>query len=313
MELSIIITVYNEEDNIQPMIERVSQAMGKTDYELIFVNDGSKDQTVERIKQFATDQVKLVSFLTNRGQSIAMRAGIDYAKGRYLAFLDGDLQNDPDDILPMLKTLKEESLDVVMGYRKDRKDNALIRNFPSKVANGLIQRVTGVKLKDGGCSIRVFKKEYAQGLDLYGELHRFIPVLTVMQGAKVKQVPVRHHERIFGVSKYGLSRIFKVLPDLCFIYFIKKFRLKPMHFFGNWAMSFLLISILALAGSFIQIFTGGTGAFFMLSAVFFVAAILSVFAGLMAEMQMRIYYQSEQHPVYIVKEVFEKESPYGVE
>lgn len=308
MELSIIITVYNEEDNVQPMIERVSQAMGDTDYELIFVNDGSKDKTVERIKQFATERVKLVSFLTNRGQSIAMRAGIDFAKGRYLAFLDGDLQNDPDDILPMLNTLKEESLDVVMGYRKNRKDNALIRNFPSKVANGLIQRVTGVKLKDGGCSIRVFKKEYAQGLDLYGELHRFIPVLTVMQGAKVKQVPVKHHERMFGVSKYGLSRIFKVLPDLCFIYFIKKYRLKPMHFFGNWAMSFLALSFVALIASFIRMFAFGYGDYFTLSAVFFIASVLSVFGGLMAEMQMRIYYQSENHPVYIVKEVFEKES-----
>lgn len=308
MELSIIITVYNEEDNIQPMIERVAQAMGTADYELIFVNDGSKDKTVERIKQFATERVKLVSFLTNRGQSIAMRAGIDFAKGRYLAFLDGDLQNDPDDILPMLQTLKDESLDVVMGYRKDRKDNALIRNFPSKVANGLIQKVTGVKLKDGGCSIRVFKKEYAQGLDLYGELHRFIPVLTVMQGAKVKQVPVQHHERMFGVSKYGLSRIFKVLPDLCFIYFIKKYRLKPMHFFGNWAMSFFAFSMLALIGSFIRMFTFGQGDYFTLSAVFFVASVLSVFVGLMAEMQMRIYYQAENHPVYIVKELFEKES-----
>lgn len=308
MELSIIITVYNEEDNIQPMIERVSQAMGSTDYELIFVNDGSKDKTVERIKQFANDKVKLVSFLTNRGQSIAMRAGIDFANGRYLAFMDGDLQNDPDDILPMLNTLKEESLDVVMGYRKNRKDNALIRNFPSKVANGLIQKVTGVKLKDGGCSIRVFKKEYAQGLDLYGELHRFIPVLTVMQGAKVKQVPVKHHERMFGVSKYGLSRIFKVLPDLCFIYFIKNYRLKPMHFFGNWAMAFLAVSAIALLVAFIQFFSGVNTFGFTLSAIFFVGAVLSVFAGLFAEMQMRIYYQSENHPVYIVKEVFEKES-----
>lgn len=296
-ELSIIITVYNEEENIKPMIERVTQAMGDFDYELLFVNDGSKDKTLEMLEMYATDKVRIIDFMTNRGQSIAMRAGIENSEGRYLAFLDGDLQNDPDDILPMLNMLKDEDMDVVMGYRKDRKDNAIIRNFPSKIANGLIRKVTKIQLKDGGCSLRVFKREYAEGLDLYGELHRFIPVLTIMQGAKVKQIPVRHHERMFGTSKYGLSRIFKVLPDLLFIYFIKNYRLKPMHFFGKITFILLTLALLSLLLLLCSPFYVALSFF----TLFTLSGVIISLMGIMAEVQMRTYYSHDRNRLYQIK------------
>jgi len=303
IELSVVITVLNEEENVKLMIERLTQALTGLNYEVIFVNDGSTDRTEELVKLHSTPHIKLVSFTRNYGQSIAMRAGIDAAQGRYIAFMDGDLQNDPDDLPGMLSQLKDENWDVVMGYRKERKDNKLLRNFPSMVANAMIRKVTGIKLRDGGCSLRVFKREFAEGLDLYGELHRFIPVLTIMQGARVKQVDVRHHERLYGVSKYGLSRIFKVIPDLLFIYFLKNYSRKPMHFFGGWAMGLgavgklLLICALicALVGVYFPL------ALTIIGAISLSMAMLAVAIGLLAEIQMRIYHSSDRNPIYRLK------------
>ncbi|MGL4994211.1 MAG: glycosyltransferase family 2 protein [Bacteroidales bacterium] len=303
IELSVVITVLNEEENVKMMIERLTKALIGLSYEVIFVNDGSTDRTEELVKEFATPQIRIVSFTRNFGQSIAMRAGIDAAQGRYIAFMDGDLQNDPDDLPNMLSQLKDENWDVVMGYRKQRKDNKLLRNFPSMVANAMIRKVTGIKLRDGGCSLRVFKREFAQGLDLYGELHRFIPVLTIMQGARVKQVDVQHHERLYGVSKYGLSRIFKVIPDLLFIYFLKNYSLKPMHFFGAWAMGFAVIGKLLI---FCAIISSLIDIHFPLSltiigAISISMAMIAVAIGLISEIQMRIYHSSEKNPVYRLK------------
>lgn len=286
------------------MIERLTQALQGLDYETIFVNDGSTDRTEELVLQYATPQTRLVSFARNYGQSIAMRAGIDAAEGRYIAFMDGDLQNDPDDLPEMLRQLKEESWDVVMGYRKERKDHKWLRNFPSMVANALIRKVTGIKLRDGGCSLRVFKREYAQGLDLYGELHRFIPVLTLMQGARVKQVDVRHHERMFGVSKYGLSRIFKVIPDLMFIYYLQNFARKPMHLFGAWAMASAVTGKLLLLLALVAYWSlcGSPVALAIIGSMLLGLSLLCVAIGLLAEVQMRIYHSSERNPLYTLKQ-----------
>ncbi|MGB3005377.1 MAG: glycosyltransferase family 2 protein, partial [Chitinophagaceae bacterium] len=213
-ELSVVITVMNEEENIKPLLEAVRSALMNIDYELILVDDGSSDNTKQRILENADERTKLVELRKNYGQSTAMTAGIDYSTGKYVALLDGDLQNDPTDIPPMLDILKKDDWDVVAGNRKNRKDGFILRKIPSKIANAIIRRMTGVYIKDYGCTLKIFKREIAEELGLYGELHRFIPVLAKLQGARITQVDVKHHARVHGKSKYGISRTFKVMSDL---------------------------------------------------------------------------------------------------
>jgi glycosyltransferase involved in cell wall biosynthesis len=213
-ELSVVITVMNEEENIKPLLEAVRSALSAIDYEIILVDDGSTDKTKQQILEHADDRTVLVELRKNYGQSTAMTAGIDHSQGLYVALLDGDLQNDPNDIPAMLELLKKEDWDVVAGNRKNRKDGFILRKVPSKIANSLIRKMTGVNIKDYGCTLKIFKREIAEELGLYGELHRFIPVLAKLQGAKITQVDVKHHPRIHGKSKYGLNRTFKVMSDL---------------------------------------------------------------------------------------------------
>src|SRR5690606_23985987 len=232
-ELSVVITVMNEEDNIQPLLAAVKTALDGLDYEVILVDDGSTDATKKRILQFGDERTILVELRRNYGQSTAMTAGIDHSKGTYVALLDGDLQNDPTDIPPMLNLLKNEDWDVVAGNRANRKDGMLLRKIPSQIANALIRRMTGVYIKDYGCTLKIFKREIAEDLGLYGELHRFIPVLAKLQGANITQVDVKHHHRKFGQSKYGINRTFKVMSDLVLMVFMRKYMQKPMHLFGT--------------------------------------------------------------------------------
>src|SRR5678809_826278 len=232
-ELSVVITVRDEQDNIQPLFESIRSALSGIDYELILVDDGSTDKTKLQILNNADERTVLVELRKNYGQSTAMTAGIDYSTGRYIALLDGDLQNDPLDIPGMLDLLKREDWDVVAGNRKNRKDGMFLRKIPSKIANSLIRRLTGVYIKDYGCTLKVFRREIAEELNLYGELHRFIPVLAKLQGAKITQVDVKHHPRKFGRSKYGINRTFRVLSDLILIVFFRKYMQKPMHLFGT--------------------------------------------------------------------------------
>lgn len=213
-ELSVVIPVFNEEQNIHPLLDAIRAALQGLDYEMVLVNDGSTDTTTKEILHHTDERIVLVELEKNYGQSAAMRAGTEHSSGQYIVFLDGDLQNDPADIPIMLQLLKTVNKDVVAGNRKKRQDGFWLRKLPSQIANGLIRIMTGVHIKDYGCTLRVFKRKYAEGLKLYGGLHRFIPVLATMQGASIVQTDIRHHPRVHGKSKYGLSRTFKVLKDL---------------------------------------------------------------------------------------------------
>ena len=242
-ELSLVITVINEEDNIHPLVDEIRNALAGMDYEIVFVDDGSTDATKKRVKEVIDNRISLVELKKNYGQSTAMTAGIDHTTGKYIALLDGDLQNDPADIPFMLDLLKKEDWDVVAGNRKNRKDGMFLRKVPSKIANYFIRRWTKVYIKDYGCTLKIFKREIAEDLGLYGELHRFIPVLAAMQGARITQVDVKHHARKFGKSKYGLGRTFRVLSDLVTMVFFRRYIQKPMHLFGTMGFISLFFGV----------------------------------------------------------------------
>jgi glycosyltransferase involved in cell wall biosynthesis len=233
LELSVVIPVLNEEESIGLLIDRVQEALAGIDHEIVIVDDGSTDATRERVRERAGDRLLLVALKKNYGQSTAMAAGIDHSSGRYIAFLDGDLQNDPADIPMMLDMIRSEEWDIVAGNRKDRKDGMLIRKLPSRIANRLIRRITRVTLRDFGCTLKVMKSDVARDLQLHGEMHRFIPAIASLSGASMTEVDVRHHPRRYGRSKYNLSRTFRVISDLILIYFMRRYGQKPMHFFGT--------------------------------------------------------------------------------
>lgn len=310
-ELSVVIPVMNETDNIGPMIQRLQQALQGIDHEVIFVDDGSKDGTPQEIKKLANGTIRLIQLSKNYGQSTAMAAGIEYAQGDYIALLDGDLQNDPEDISMMLTLLKVEDWDVVAGNRKNRQDSALIRKLPSRIANRLIRRMTGVYIEDYGCTLKVFKREYAQDLGLYGELHRFIPVLASLQGARITQVNVKHHARIHGQSKYGLNRTFKVMSDLLLMVFFQKYMQKPMHLFGKLGtLTFgagvlvnLYLLVLKLMGENIW------GKPLMILGVILLLSGIQFFTiGILAEVNMRTYYESQNKKPYRIRYVYNGET-----
>jgi len=305
MKLSIIIPVYNEEGNIEKLHHAVQQVIKENSYdaEVIFIDDGSKDKTVPIIKSL--DGAKLIQFRKNFGQTAAMSAGIDFATGDIIIPIDGDLQNDPKDIPKLLAKL-EEGYDVVSGWRKDRKDNAIKRNLPSRIANGLISKISGVHLHDYGCSLKAYRRDVIKDVKLYGEMHRFIPVYANWMGGKVTEVPVTHHPRIHGESKYGINRTFKVVLDLIVIKFLQKYAQKSIHVFGGFGLlSFLFSFISALVMFYYKVF--GNKSFIqtplpIMVVFFFLTGIILVMMGLIAEMQNRTYYESQGKKVYLVKE-----------
>ena len=309
MKLSVVVPVMNEEQNIKPLIEAIEDALKDIDYEVIFVDDGSSDNTVNEIKKWANERVKLLVLNRNYGQTIAMAAGFDAARGELIAPIDGDLQNDPRDIPIMMKKLEDEGWDVVAGIRANRQDGMLLRKIPSKIANYIIRKSTGVYLNDYGCTLKVFKKDVAKNLGLYGELHRFIPVLAALYGAKMTQMPIRHHPRRFGKSKYGIGRTFKVISDLLLMLFFQKYATKPMHLFGSLGFGMLLIGglidiymlILKLLGHSI-----GGRPLLMLGILLTLGGIQLITTGFLAEMIMRTYYESQNKKPYVIKEVFSK-------
>ncbi|HET7897799.1 MAG TPA: glycosyltransferase family 2 protein, partial [Flavisolibacter sp.] len=280
------------------------------DYEVILVDDGSSDQTRKRIVENADDRTVLVELRKNYGQSTAMTAGIDHASGTYVALLDGDLQNDPTDIPFMLDLLKREDWDVVAGNRKNRKDGMVLRKIPSKIANALIRRMTGVYIRDYGCTLKVFRKEIAEDLGLYGELHRFIPVLAKLQGARITQVDVKHHPRRFGKSKYGIGRTFKVLSDLVLMVFFRKYMQKPMHLFGPIGFVSLglgiLINLYLLALKILGHDIWGKP-LLILGLIFLLGGIQLITIGILAEIAVRTYYESQNKKTYQVRKVYQKE------
>lgn len=308
MKLSVVVSVYNEEDNVIPLCQKEYEALEGIDYELILVDDGSTDKTIENIKSVANDRTKLLVFNKNYGQSTAMQAGIDAAQGEYIVTMDGDLQNDPADIPSMMAKLEESGMDVVAGVRANRKDGFVLRKFPSKIANWIIRNTTDVRLSDYGCSLRIYRADIAKNLGLYGELHRFIPVLAKLQGAKMTEVDVNHHARIHGESKYGINRTFKVMADLILMIFFQKYFRRPMHLFGG--VGIITFSVGVLIDLYLVIYKFATGAdiwgrpLLLLGSILILAGVQFITVGIIAELMMRTYYESQNKTVYRLKETF---------
>ena len=306
-KISLVITLYNEESNVAPLLQKIKEALSSFNYEVILVDDGSTDRTQNIAKRLADSRTKIVILKKNFGQTAAMAAGIEKADGDYIVTLDGDLQNDPSDIPAMLEKLKREEWDIVAGTRKNRKDGALLRKIPSKIANGLIRKLTGVSIPDYGCTLKVFRQDVAKNLELYGELHRFIPLLAALQGARITDMDVSHHPRMFGQSKYGLGRTFKVLSDLILLVFFQKYFKRPIHFFGPLGIFCLAI------GGFINLYLLILKIFgediwgrpiLILGVTILLAGIQFLTFGIIAELVMRTYYESQQKKTYTIREVF---------
>ncbi|MGB0790757.1 MAG: glycosyltransferase family 2 protein, partial [Flavobacteriaceae bacterium] len=240
--LSIVVPLYNEEDNVVLLTEKIHESLSGYNYEIVYINDFSTDETARVIKKMGDETVHLIELKKNYGQSLALAAGIDYAKGEYIITMDGDLQNDPSDIPEMLHWAMNEHYNLVTGIRQKRKDSWL-KTIPSKVANFLVRKVTNLDIKDNGCALKVFSRDIAKNLNLYGEMHRFITLLAFLEGAQIKQVPVKHHARNAGVSKYGLERVFKVVADMMLLLFIRKYLQRPIHLFGIFGFFLILIGI----------------------------------------------------------------------
>ncbi|ABL64744.1 glycosyl transferase, family 2 [Chlorobium phaeobacteroides DSM 266] len=310
IKLSVVIPVMNEEKSIKPLFDALAAALGSVDHEIILVDDGSTDGTVAEIEAFAPPNARLVVLNKNYGQTTAMAAGIDSAHGELIATLDGDLQNDPGDIPMMMSYLYDHDLDVIAGRRANRKDGMVLRKIPSAIANAIIRNITGVHIHDYGCTLKIFKKDVAKNLGLYGELHRFIPVLVQLYGAKMEEVDVRHHPRQFGESKYGIGRTFKVLSDLLFMVFFQKYSQKPMHLFGTLGFSTLFLGLainLYLVALKILGHEIGGRPLLTLGVILTFIGIQLITTGFIAEFIMRTYYESQNKKPYIIKKIVGKD------
>ncbi len=319
MHLSIIVPVYNEEETIPLLYQAVMEAMEPISqtWEMILVDDGSKDQSLPKLEALALKDphhIKVVGLRRNFGQTAAIAAGIDYAAGDIIVLMDADLQNDPQDI-PILLEKINEGYDVVSGWREKRKDTYLTRTLPSQFANKLISVVTGVHLHDYGCTLKAYRREVITGFRLYGEMHRFIPVYANSVGAKIIEIPVRHHPRKYGKAKYGLERTFKVILDLFTVKFLNSYANKPIYLFGGTGIVIMLISSVILFYLFIRrvfFFVPVLDSpLFMLSSMFFILGFQSILMGLIAELLVRTYHEAQHKPTYTVKKVIglEKKNP----
>lgn len=304
MKLSVVITVFNEEENIRPLFDQLVAALEGIDYELIYVDDGSRDDTLAELQKIRHERLRFLEFRKNYGQSMALMAGIDHARGEFIATMDGDLQNDPADLPAMLRLAEGGDWDMVAGIRAKRQDGFVLRKLPSLVANWIIRNAADVHMKDYGCALKVFRSEIAKDLGLYGELHRFLPVLAHLEGARITQVDVRHHARRFGKSKYGLGRTFKVVSDLLLMLFMKKYLRRPMHLFGNFGLVLFLLGaaingylgVLKLLGHDIW-----GKPLLILGLMLVIGGIQLVTVGIVVEIQMRTYYESQQKRPYKVR------------
>ncbi len=310
MKLSVVIPLMNEAESIRPLFDALSGALGGIEHEIVLVDDGSTDGTVDEIRRLAPAHCRLVVLNKNYGQTTAMAAGIDQAHGELIATMDGDLQNDPADIPMMIRRLEEKGLDVIAGRRAGRKDGMVLRKIPSKIANALIRNLTNVHIRDYGCTLKVFRKEVAKNLGLYGELHRFIPVLVQLYGAKMEEVDVRHHARKFGKSKYGIGRTMKVMSDLLFMVFFQKWGQKPMHLFGTLGFTTLFlglaINLYLLALKVLGQEIGGRP-LLTLGVIMTFIGIQLITTGFIAEFIMRTYYESQNKKPYIIRQIVDKE------
>ncbi|HLO15056.1 MAG TPA: glycosyltransferase family 2 protein [Anaerolineales bacterium] len=313
-DLSLIIPVYNEAENLPILYGCIRDVLGsiKSIWEVIFVDDGSLDHSLDVLKSLVEkdpEHVRVISFRRNFGQTAAITAGIDHAHGEIIVLLDADLQNDPADI-PMLLAKLDEGYDLVSGWRKDRKDNRLTRTIPSNIANGIISWVTGVHLHDYGCTLKAYRREALEGFRLYGEMHRFIPVFAHSVGARITEIPVHHHERKFGKANYGLDRTLKIVLDLFTVKFLLNYSHKPMRLFGGLGMLLMTGGGILLLYLFIRRFVEGISVlgspFFQLGVMFLILGSQSILMGLIAELLSRTYHESQSKPTYTIRTVLGK-------
>ncbi|HLO88467.1 MAG TPA: glycosyltransferase family 2 protein [Nostocaceae cyanobacterium] len=312
-DVSVVLPIHDEVESLPLLLEAIASTLNSHElsYEIICVDDGSTDGSTEFLKEQAEirSDLKAVILRRNYGQTAAMSAGFNYATGRAIVTLDADLQNDPADI-PMLLAKLNEGYDLVSGWRQNRQDGAVNRLLPSKIANWLIRRTTSVHIHDYGCSLKAYRAELVADMNLYGELHRFLPALAYIEGARITELPVRHHARRFGRSKYGISRTFRVLMDLVTILFMKKFLTRPMHVFGILGM----ISIVSGVGigiylTLIKLAFGatiGNRPLLILAVLLLVTGVQLFCFGLLAELLMRTYHESQGRPIYRVREIVAK-------
>jgi glycosyltransferase involved in cell wall biosynthesis len=314
VKLSVVIPVYNENENLKPLHHALSEALSDREYELVFVDDGSTDGSVEALNslvQLDPEHILVIELRRNFGQTAAIAAGIDHSQGEVIVTIDADLQNDPADI-PLLMEKIEEGYDVVSGWRIDRQDKLLTRKIPSRIANGLISRVTGVRLHDYGCTLKAYRREVLQGFRLYGEMHRFIPAYAGWVGAKMIEIPVRHHPRKYGKAKYGLERTLKVILDLFTVKFLMSFANKPIYLFGGAGAGLIFLSVILLG-----VLVGRRivldehlirSPLLLMTVMLFILGFQSILMGLIAELLARTYHESQAKPTYSVRAVLRASS-----
>ena len=310
-EVSVVVPLLNEQDNINPLHEQITEALAENyNYEIIYIDDGSSDNSLNLLTQIqkSDSRVRVICFRKNFGQTAALSAGFSHARGEIIVALDADLQNDPADISKIITKLKE-GFDVVSGWRKKRHDKALTRRLPSKIANWLISTITGVKLHDYGCTLKAYRKEVLVQTKLYGEMHRFIPALASWNGAKIAEIVVNHRPRTAGTAKYGLARTWKVLLDLITVNFLGSYSTKPIYIFGGLG---LLSALSSFIFGFIVIYqkiSNGVdisgNPLLIVTAVSIIATIQFILMGLLAELLVRTYHESQNRPTYVIREIFE--------
>jgi glycosyltransferase involved in cell wall biosynthesis len=307
-EISVFLPVLNEEPNLRPLHERLDKALSALSRtaEIIYVDDGSTDGSLGVLREIAEKdpRVHVVSLRRNYGQTAAMSAAIDAARGDVLIPMDADLQNDPSDIGRLLEKL-DEGYDVVSGWRKERQDKMVTRKIPSMIANWIISIIGGVKLHDYGCTLKAYRRQFLKDVRLYGEMHRFIPIYASWVGARVTELPVKHHPRTMGTSKYGLSRTFKVMLDLMTIKFMASYHTKPIHVFGMFGMLSFFVSTVAAIWAVIRKLGGESfirNPLLVIAIVMFAVGVQFILMGLLAEMLVRTYHESQAKPIYIVRE-----------
>lgn len=315
IELSLVVPVFNEEESVGPLIARIEQAMENFPglWELILIDDGSTDATLANARQAIGREgldLHIVSMQRNFGQTAAMQAGITQARGRLIATLDGDLQNDPSDIPQMVEELERRELDLLVGWRKNRQDGLFLRKVPSWIANRLIGRMTGVKLHDYGCSLKVYRASVIKQVRLMGEMHRFIPawVAGVVPSSRIGEMPVTHHARAHGTSKYGISRTFRVILDLVSVMFFMRFKARPGHFFGSVGLALgALASAILVYLAFDKFVMGddiGMRPLFLIGIMLFLSSVQLITTGILAEMLARVYFKDDSSLAYVVREIY---------
>lgn len=308
--LSLVVPIYNEEESIPFLLESLLAVLDKigSRFEIIAVNDGSSDGSAVQLEKVATvrPEIKVIEFRQNAGQTAALMAGIDHATGAVIVTIDADLQNDPEDIPRLLEKL-DEGFDVVSGWRKDRKDDAIRRNLVSRIANRMISWISGVRLRDYGCTLKAYRRDVLTGMRLYGEMHRFIPIYASWMGAKVVELPVRHHARRFGRSKYGLNRAVKVVLDLMVVKFFSRYLVKPIYVFGGFGMCAVVGGFAVFAWALYLKFFEATSLIQtplpVLAAVLVLIGVMSILMGLLAEIMVRTYFESRDAKSYYVREL----------